>query len=97
MNQLSMRKVEGLKRYKLIIIPEGMPVGLSKELFNNYLKYVKEGGKLLCLNTKWTIGRDDLTRLKDVTWRDPICQIPCSGNKLNDRTSDKSRREYSNS
>ncbi|MCM8762360.1 MAG: hypothetical protein NC929_03470, partial [Candidatus Omnitrophica bacterium] len=63
----SLRMDENLKKYSFVIIPEDMAIGLREDVYDKYLRYVKEGGKLLIINTPITIGNEDLTELKDKT------------------------------
>jgi len=76
----SLKMKENLKRYSLIIIPEDMATGLTRESFNNYLSYVRKGGKLLIINTPVSIGREDLTNIEDKTAE--LCGINLKGKDL---------------
>lgn len=69
----SLKMKENLRKNKLIIIPSNMATGLNKESYLLYLSYVKQGGKLLVINTPILVGREDLTNLKDKT--EELCGI----------------------
>lgn len=63
----SLAMPENLRRYEMIIIPEEHGTGLREEVFQQYLKYVEEGGRLLVVNTPITTAAPDMTGARDRT------------------------------
>jgi len=69
-----------LKKYPFIIIPEDMALGLKEDTLYKYLSYVKNGGKLLVINTPIQTGKEDLTDIEDKT--EKLCGIKIKGKNL---------------
>jgi len=69
----SLNMENNFKKYPFIIVPEDMALGLKKETFDKYFSYVKNGGKLLVINTPIQTGKEDLTDTEDKT--EELCGI----------------------
>jgi len=75
----SLNMDNNLKKYSFIIMPEDMATGLKKDVYDRFLKYVENGGKLFVINTPITTGEEDLTNLEDKT--EELCGIIIKGRK----------------
>ena len=61
------QKASDLKRYKLLIIPQGMGTFIRSEFNTDELyKYISTGGKILVINTKLETTQQDLTQCKSL-------------------------------
>ena len=68
---------ERLLRYRLIILPRDMGVGLSPEVAEALRQYVARGGRLLVVASPLIQTRPDLTRPRDLT--EELCGLQIEG------------------
>jgi len=61
------QKSKNLLKYKLIIVPQDMGIGLSAETAASLREYVNAGGRLLAIATPFYQSRSDLTEVKSLT------------------------------
>ena len=70
-----LHQLDCLEKYPFIIVPHGVPMAMTQKEFNNYIDYVKNGGIILTINARWTIGKKDMSNLKDVSYDITGCKF----------------------
>lgn len=58
---------ENLRRYRLVVIPQDMGLGLSEAMAASLRAYLDQGGQVLLLATPLAQSRPDLTEVRDLT------------------------------
>jgi hypothetical protein len=69
-----------LERYTLVILPEGMATAMDATAYAAFEGYVRNGGRLLVINTPVSTGRKDLTDTRDRTAE--LCGVTVSGTEI---------------